>query len=238
MKPFRLSLVLSLFSLLLTGSAMAATISIIEGYIIYGGSYNVYAGNATVRVCTSTAQTHCRGALTNSTGKFTITNWQGVADPSRLYFYVWKDMTGATIGRTGFWGSKTIPIYNVLVSSSGIGYMALELYPAPLEPVAVNPAPNAENVGLAQTLKWTNSTDSWRTYHNIVYDIYGSGYDAPLLLQVSNLPCNPDANNRCQWELPIFLDPQTPYNWKIVAKAQFWMNFTTESQVYHFTTGW
>lgn len=104
-----------------------------------------------------------------------------------------------------------------------------------LKLVAVNPAPDAFNVGWTQTMKWTNASDSWRNGSNIVYDIYGSGYDAPLLLQTSGIPCNPDANNNCQWVLPIQLTFSTPYNWKIVARSNTY-GYETESQVYHFYT--
>lgn len=250
MKSFKLPLALALFFSTFTAvSAMAVTIPKIEGYIIYGYTYSDYVYGARVRMCTSpnpTSSSNCITATTNSSGYYAVYNWS-VGDNSYIYFFPYVD--GPSGGRTGRWGSSTIPVYSYgpacqyrnqygWCTNYGISGVTLNVYPAPLEPVAVNPAPNSTDVGLVQTMKWTNSQDSWRTYHDIVYDIYGSGYAAPLLLQAANLPCNPDASNRCQWQLPITLDPQTPYNWKIVARSRNYWNFTTESQVYHFTTGW
>ncbi|HEX8408113.1 MAG TPA: hypothetical protein VF883_04575 [Thermoanaerobaculia bacterium] len=247
MKSFKLSLVLSLFSLLAAGSAMAVTIPKIDGYIIYGGTYSSYVYGARVRICTTpnpTSSSNCVAPITNSSGYYAVYNWV-VGDNATIYWFPYTDSPAG--GRTGRWGNATTAIRSSIACQSKNQYgwctnygvnATLAVYPSPLEPVAVNPAPNSTDVGRVQTMKWTNSVDSWRAGHDIVYDVYGSGFDAPLLLQVSNLPCNADANNRCQWQLPLTLDPQTPYNWKIVARNRSVYNYETESQVYHFTTGW
>jgi len=244
-KSIKLNLALVLFSFLVTTSAMAVTIPQISGYVLYANSYNGYVYGASVKICTTPDGTgSCIAPTTNAQGYYQYSNW-GVGDNARLYFFPYTDSPQG--GRTGRWGSSSIPIHSSNACQSrdqfgncknfGISYSA-SLYPSPLTPVAVNPAPNSTNVGLVQTMKWTSSSDSWRTYTNIVYDIYASGFAAPLLLQTSGLPCNPDASGRCQWVLPVTLDPQVPYNWKIVARAQNAYGFTTQSLVYHFTTGY
>lgn len=57
-----------------------------------------------------------------------------------------------------------------------------------------------------------------------------------MLLQTAGIQCNPDAQNNCQWAVPLVLDPQTAYNWKIVAKNT--AGYSTTSQVFRFITGY
>lgn len=212
---------------------MATYIPKIEGYVGYARTYNTYAWGATVKVCLDQAGTvDCHGATTNSQGYYQILNWT-VPNNSWLYFFPFVD--GGPGGRQGRWGSEDLPSGGSAPSSSGIR-KDFFLSPAPLEVTAVYPANYATNTPLQVTLKWTNASDTHRQYWPTIYDIYGSGYDAPMILEAGDLPCNPDAFNNCQWVIPITLDPQTPYNWKIVARNS--AGYVTDSQVFHFTTGY
>jgi hypothetical protein len=222
----------------------------VSGYVVWGGAGGgPAAANVLVRLCTTPnppaypSSSTCTTVTSNSAGYYSSTTWQ-VGVSSTIYFFPYIDRMAAG-GRTGQWGSRYVSLWSTPACKSKNQFGAcnnwttaaptLTVNPRPLEPVAINPAPNAINVGWWQTFKWTNSSDSWRTGSNIVYDIYGSGYDAPLLLQASGLPCNPDANNHCQWTLPIQLTYSTPYNWQIIARANSY-NYETASQVYHFHT--
>lgn len=253
MKSLKLCLALSV-ALFAAGSATAQYVITpnISGYLVWGGAGGgAAAPNVKMRICTipnpsAYPSIGCTEVWTNAAGYYSSTTWQ-VGDTATLYFFPYIDRMAAG-GRTGQWGSRYVSLYNTKACKSRNQFNTcnnfttvaptLAVNPRPLEPVAVNPAPNAINVGWWQTMKWTNSSDSWRNGSNIVYDVYGSGWDAPLLLQASGLPCNPDANNNCQWTLPIQLTSSTSYNWKIVARANTY-GYETESQVYHFhTSAW
>ena len=234
MKSLKVALVLSLFSLFFTGSAMATNITKLSGYIGYANSYSTYAWGASVRACldpTGVDFYSCRGGYTDSKGHYQWFGSWNVPNGATLYYFA--SVGGGPGGRQGIWGSETIPVGTATASS--ILSRSYFLAPAPLEVFAVYPANYATDVPLHVTLKWTNASDVHRQYWPTTYDIYGSGYDAPMILEVADLPCNPDAQNNCQWEVPILLDPWTPYNWKIVARNT--MGYETESQVFHFTTG-
>jgi hypothetical protein len=234
-KSFKIVLVLSLFSLLITGSAMATTVTKLSGYIGYANSYNTYAWGANVKACldpTGEDIYSCRGGTTNSSGYYQWSGSWNVPNSATLYYFAW--VTGGPGGRQGTWGSPTIPVGTATAAS--VLSRSYFLFPAPLEVSAVYPANYATNVPLQVTLKWTNASDVHRQYWPTTYDIYGSGYGAPLILEAGNVQCNPDAQNNCQWVIPIVLDPQTPYNWQIVAKNT--VGYQTESQVFHFTTGY
>jgi hypothetical protein len=211
---------------------MATYITKIDGYVGYANSYSTYAWGAQVKVCLNTAGTlDCHGATTNSSGYYQIINWN-VPNGATLYFFPWVD--GGPGGRTGRWGSSDL--YSGSSTADTAMSRSFFLVPAPLKVSAVYPANYATDVPLQVTLKWTNGSDSWRTNWPTTYEIYGSGYDAPMILEAGNLPCNPDAQNRCQWVIPITLDPQTPYNWQIVARNS--AGYVTASNVFHFTTGY
>jgi hypothetical protein len=246
LKSLRLQLSLALFSLLVASSAFAVHIPKISGYIDYGFTYNTAAAGAVVMICTTPVPEpyQCIGPRADANGYYQYSNWN-VADGAYLYFFPYLDHGNPPYGRTGMWGSDTVPVHVSKACKTrdqwgncknfGLSFSHF-IYPSPLKPMAVNPAPGETDVILTQTMKWTNSSDYWRVNTGITYDIYGSGYGSELLLQVADLQCNADSNNHCQWELPITLDPQTPYNWKIVAKTNY--GYTTESEVYHFSTGW
>lgn len=249
MKSFKLHLVLGLFSLLLASSAFAVHIPKISGYINWGYTYDEDAAGVYVKICydpTGMDLSTCRAPRTDINGYYYTTAWN-VPDGAYLYFFPNIDLGTSpfTYGRKGMWGSPTVSVHRSKACQSqdqfgfcknyGLNFSHF-IYPSPLKPVAVNPFANQTDADVVQIMEWTNAADYDRQWAGITYDIYGSGYDVPLLLQVSDLPCNPNAAGNCTWELPITLDPQTPYNWKIVAKTSY--GFPTESEVYHFTTGW
>lgn len=234
MKSFKVALVLCLFSLLFAGSAMAVTVTKISGYVLYANSYSEYAWGASVKACTDPTGVDiysCRGGTTNSSGYYQWNGTWNLATGTKLYFFAWIE--GGPNGRVGTWGSQFTPL-TVATAYSTVS-RSFALHPRPLQVSAVYPSNYATEVPLHITLKWTNASDAHRQNYPTVYDIYGSGYESPLILQAGDLQCNPDAQNNCQWEVPILLDPWTPYNWKIVARSSAG---ETESQVFHFSTGY
>ena len=234
-------------ALLVSASARAVQVPFINGYAFFDNYNTVPVNNGNVRLCSHPyVDSTCYAVLTQYTGQY-YANYINFPDDSMIYIFAWIDAPYAADGRTGRWGSSTIwqksftacQYRNQYGWCYNYGIIAdLHLDPSPLEPLARYPMAYATNVPTQNvTFKWTPGRDSWRP-NNIVYEIWGSGYSSPLLRQASNLPCNPDALGNCQWVCPVNLVPNTPYNWKVVAKALHPSGaLTTESVVFHFNTG-
>lgn len=246
MKSTKAVLIATAFSMFLTGSAMAVTVPEIRGRAVYDGAPDAFAADTRVVACPEPfINAACAFTATDVNGFYSIKEFN-VPDEAKIHIFGWTDR--ASGGRTGRWGSDDVPYTSAIAcqyrDQSGRCHndgvtAGITLIAAPLEPVAIDPAPDAVGVPTGGvTLRWKSSSDEWRQGTTISYAIFGSYNHAALHRQAADLTCKADESGYCEWTAPVSLEVGTNYNWQVIARGEKdGYAYTTESQVYHFTTG-